>query len=341
MKLFIFGIDMMLDDECPIQECRNIFTHHVPHALEKAPPGSIVLLVWYEYAFTETTITHDTKKKCMRILQEGLAAYDNVILIPGSFSVKQSWQSKPEKLQKIKQVYESKSENLVNLSDPLFMEEFSNFRSQEKKIAQGDTNGDYLSNKAYVLSKYSKFSQPKVNPCAEYSLLIDFDERYQFHLKAKDHSRDSSDSEEIESISINKPAQNWIFHGGMEKKTQKLAMGNHVSESIDIRMLICRDHNFDNVVQPTEVLPLLEVIVSNQTELDCHNLWGAVNIHMDSRGLSVHVNELHPRRACIEEISAVIVKSDLFLMEPIEIQHIERDLSANTTFKGVSPPSSS
>lgn len=316
MKLLIAGIQMGCNNN-PEAECRFILSHYLPTILAKASIDSTVLLVWYEYALTPVAISHETKKRCIQILQEGLADYPNVVLIPGSFASIKPYASKPEKLQKIEHAYQYRLQNPEDRQDEAFMDEFRNFTVQKKRMQEENLVGHCLSNSAYAVTRYGQFKHKKVNVIQEYLKLLTPLEKDNF----KDTGSLSYAGEHL--FYRNKPTalKNWIVDPGLTKMTQKIQISDN--DFIDMRLLICRDHDKDNTFQPPE-LPLLEVIVSNSIRVNRDALWGAVTIHMDYlSGLSVYVNDLHPDRARIESITALNFK---YNFSPVPIQNVDRVL---------------
>lgn len=318
MKLFIAGIQTQFSDD-PEAECRFILHKYIPEVLKLAPKDSTVLLVSYEYALTETAISHATKKRCLQILQAGLANYSNVILVPGSFASIKPYASKPEKLEKIKNVYEYRFLDPEETHDKELIDEFRNLTVQEKRMQEEPLQGHYLSNSAYALTKYGQFKHKKVNIYEEYRSLMTRPEKAALSTPA------SFDYAGEKLCYRNSPtaSKNWIVDPGVNKLTKEIQINDN--EFIDMRLLVCRDQDKDNTIAP-EILPLLEVVVSNTIRINKDILWGAVTIHMDyASGLSVYINDLHPERSRIEAISAYNFQGNF---KPVPIQAMNREVVA-------------
>lgn len=316
MKLFVAGFQTIFSDD-PEEECRLILKKHLPEALKLAPKGSTVLLVWYEYALTEIAIPHETKKRCLQILQAGLANHSNVILVPGSFASLKPYGSKPEKLEKIKNVYQYRFMDPEETHDKEMIDEYHNLLIQEKRMQEGPLLGHYLKNKGSVLTKFGQFGQKKVNIFEEYRTLVTGPERLALSIPASL----SFAGEKLCYRNSPTALKNWIVDPGVNKLTRKIQIAD--TEFINMRLLICRDQDKDNSIPP-DILPLLEVIVSNTIRINTDTLWGAVTIHMDYvTGLSVYVNDLHPERMRVESISACNFQN---IFKPVPIKTMNREV---------------
>ena len=105
--------------------------------------------------------------------------------------------------------------------------------------------------------------------------------------------------EEEERLSNQK---NYFFYIGADNPIKKLLIEG---EEYDLDLRICRD----DVVKPTDEIknnpPHFLVIVSASVNLIQNNLFGAINIHMDSStNLHVSKNDKHPKSHAFSDIKS-------------------------------------
>lgn len=72
---------------------------------------------------------------------------------------------------------------------------------------------------------------------------------------------------------------------------------------MDIGLNICIESRYAPIKAITDNPSSIEIIISASCEIQKHNLFGALNIHMDKEyGLTVLINEQHPKRSMIEAV---------------------------------------
>ena len=269
----------------------------------------ITIIALPEYALTAHAINDSTKQTLLNCLQNAISQFKNVILIPGSLATYQPFVEAPYKIEKLKDNYESVTKQGLLENDTHFNKEYNQYRQKIKKPIFDIT---YLENCTYVLTYNAKIKHKKRYPWKERDQLIGL---------LKNES---------------------IFYIGADQSLKTITLEN---ETIDLNLLICREHHYeDEVCNKKNRQPLIEVIISDWTDINKKNLHGSLNIHMDSKsGLTVYQNKSHQRASLIDHIKAVEYTKNIMgepnqekLIHPIQLQSSNQHDIKKTSIKGVS-----
>lgn len=290
MKFYIAGITLGDDFkhlfalQSPVELCNELvktFPAIIENAKIEMGNDVITIITLHEYALTNCAIDKKTKNVFLDILQKAISQFENVILIPGSFAYYGDLNS-PEKVQAIESNYETLNKSAV-ASDMHFKSESHITYSL---LAQHNRSKIYLENSAYLLTNNTKEKHKKTFP---------FQER--------------------NKISLDK-WQNSIFYLGTNASLKSVSLGN---TTIDINILICRDHHNLALRTTQAASPHITVIVSDTlgSKIETTNrAYGALTIHMDSYAqLAVYLNQSHPYACTMTAIKArhLVIQPHLIL----------------------------
>jgi len=294
MRFFVAGIvlDPALSKTKPLNVCANFVTM-IPTVMNDAKNALgddvIVIIALEEYAFTPEAITHFEKDQILEMVKKAIEPYDNLLIIPGSFSEHQLLSEAPHKFEKIKNNYEiitqqdfmyresSDSEDNLEYLDGQIDDEYDNFL---EKANDPIYEIRYLQHKAYSLTNQTINSHSKLYPCNERDYLSGYYKNQCVFFPGKDNP--------IRTVTIN-------------------------GKKITYNTIICRDHHHYLRMIPNQY-SLLEITISaflnrkeDNTEdfFNVKQLKGAVSINMDSKhGLNVYVNRYHPLASQIKKVYA-------------------------------------
>lgn len=276
MNLYIAGIKMneelrKLPPKAACFELVKIFPKIIADAQWAFDKNVIIIITLQEYALTLRAINDSTKKTLLNCLQNAISQYPNVILIPGSLATYQPFVNAPHKIDKLKQNYKIATEQGLLEGDTHFNNEYNQYTN---KITQPIYDISYFENCTYILTHNNKIKHKKGYP---------WKERDQLFGIMKNQS---------------------IFYIGADQSIKTVALQN---ETVDINLLVCREHHYeDDAFKKRARQPLIEVIISDWTNINTNNLHGALNISMDSKfGLTVYQNKSHDRAKLIDNIKAM------------------------------------
>lgn len=259
----------------------------------------ITILVLQEYAFTSKAIANKDKKICLDKLEKAVKNYKNFLFVPGTFAAYELFSEvqNPEKRKaKIVENYNKHLNNSRRL-DAKFMRDYSD--AKNKFITDTLNQSICLQNSAYILSSDTnshRIKHKKSYPWNEERLLSPVDQnKHLFYMGA---------DSEVKNVSIN-------------------------NQQLDVGLTICREHVLVPSSEVTNNPPPIQIIVSASVDRYEDNLYGAANIHMDfSDGLSVHINDQHPKLKNISEIKAYQYELDSNSKKNIVITHFNKNIGS-------------
>lgn len=222
---------------------------------------------------TENPIHIDLKNQLLQLLQEAVKPYHNLILIPGSFLAYKKiseYKNKSDKIRKLDNNYAALFNNpKFREYDPFFSKEERQFR----QIISSPELDNFLclQNATYTLTSQMKLKHKKTATWYE-RLKLDYISPKSFF-----------------DIGVDDPKKDVIF-------------ANH---KYKIATIICSEHHDNYYTNPLLDAdhPIIQIIISNPTDINNNCLYGAINIHMDAiSGLNIYINDSDTRMREIEDV---------------------------------------
>lgn len=283
MNVYIAGVAFdRVFRELPKISCDKlikIIPEIVNEAKQELGENVITIIVLHEYAFMMKPINYALKQELLKKLYGTVRQFENLILIPGSFSVYRELVNAPYKKKRIENNYYQSQQFFRTC--PEFRHEYTNFLSKENQPLYENM---YMENCTYLLTDRNKIK----------------------------HKKSYLSAERITLSPVNQDRS--IFYMGnigVDKPLKIVDLGNQL---IDVAVLICREHFIDaEIREKVEVkLPLIEVIISDWIrpgDVEKEAMRGALNIYMDSKnGLVVYFNTSHEKAHEINEVRAIYIK---------------------------------
>lgn len=233
----------------------------------------LVVVALHEYALVEAAIAVEEKDASLATLQACMRNYPNLILIPGSYAVTQRLVDNERgrrKQYKITQTYSGLFAHSEYSTDKQFLEEKAAYQLY---LDTGRIDKKIiLQNSAYVLTANEKVKHKKSFP---------YDERDKLLGKHKG-----------------------VLAIGDVCPVKKISAGGY---ELLLGIVVCREHLSQvNIGELKKNPPFIEVVISDSVNIETENLYGALNIHMDSfSGLEIYLNSGHK---CVGFIEAVTGK---------------------------------
>jgi len=292
MKIYVAGIHLLPNGnhKSKTQVIINQLPDICNNAKKLMGKDVITIIVLQEYALTKTAIPNSEKKKCLKQLEEAAQKYNNVVLIPGSFSAYEKFSACVNTEKRKAKIVENYTKNLENpefARDPLFIQDF--LQTKHKFTTDTLDQSICLQNSAYILS--SELNSKKI----KHKKSFPFEEENKLDNK-----------------------NNYFYYLGADSEVKQVSINN---KKIDIGLVICREHCLTPSKNLKDNPPQIEVIVSASVTRKNNNLFGALNIHMDSNtGLSVLLNSKHSKINEIAEVKSFSYYPEVQHKEEISIQ---------------------
>tara|TARA_R110000868_G_scaffold350501_2_gene611717 strand:+ start:2440 stop:3462 length:1023 start_codon:yes stop_codon:yes gene_type:complete len=281
MRLYVAGVRYNLWRESnTVQNKTERLCGQIPGILSDAVQlhgkGVIVVIVMQEYGMAGTAVSMAEKNASIAMLASVMKRYPNVILIPGSIAVSEEFLEdtarRKSKVLKIHRNYLTLRHSLCMFGDSQFIKEHNQYSKAAKK---GNLAGSiFLQNCAHVITATHKIKHRKSMP---------FCERERMQQKHRG-----------------------VFYIGADSPIKSVSVLSH---QFDLALLICREHadRTSKVFNLHQAEPLMQVVISDAIGTSIANLFGALNIHMDSvNDLSIFYNMKHSKASLIEEVSGVL-----------------------------------
>ena len=317
MKVYIAGIKVNNNypDESTIDKTThviNLLNLIYKDAKISLGEDAVVIVILQEYALTPKAIPVDDKKLSIKAFREALAAYKNMILIPGSYSAYEKYAMDERGVRKLEKL-DDNFKNIVKrgiVSDTLFTRIFS--KHERAKQAEQVLNYTYIKNTAYIMTALQKYHHIKAAPIVE---------EYMYPGKVKGNVRYYIGKDDfIKHVSIN-------------------------DLSLDAGIFICYEHakmNYDALLKH-ENPPLLHVIVSASIQMNDNKLIGALTVQMDkTNGLVVVKSNKHHRASEIETVVANIYEVGMSgIAQSVCVRNIDEPVlpEKTATTTGLNPDS--
>ncbi|MGQ3888858.1 hypothetical protein ACQUW5_07475 [Legionella sp. CNM-1927-20] len=290
MKYYICGIDLLNFNKLSLVDKAYYIGKNlaqINHDAKVALGDSyVVIIVLQEYALTTSSVTKEEKNQCLKILQGYVKEYENLILVPGSFSfyTLQVLNSKKQESKKRKLLDNYQKNEDLSLID--------SHTEEQKELAQAaaqqvGVTSAVVHHAAYILSKGEMQKHHKSVPWQECGRLeLPKDKR-----RLVKHS---------------------IFKIGADSPIKYIELNS--KEKISAAVLLCREHGWDTEYTNKALIknpPDVQIIMSDSIELQLSDSYGALIIYMDSRyGLKVFKNNAREYANQIESIVAKLYSLD-------------------------------
>ncbi|WP_419421640.1 hypothetical protein ACNVED_16830 (plasmid) [Legionella sp. D16C41] len=218
MKYYICGIELENFKKLPLVDKAYHIGQHLAQINQDAKvalgESYTLIIVLQEYALTASSVTKEEKNQCLEILQNYVNKYENLILVPGSFSfyTLQVLNSKKQELKKRKLLDNYQKNDDLSLID--------NHTKEQKELAyaaaqQVGITSAVVHHTAYILSKGDMQKHHKSVPWQECDKLeLPKDKR-----KLVKHS---------------------IFKIGADSPIKYVTLSD--KEKISLAVLLCREH---------------------------------------------------------------------------------------------------
>lgn len=241
------------------------------NAVELMGNDVVIIVTLPEYELMDQDSFDSKKKKpILKLLSEKIGNYKNLILIPGSFFTYRKMVDYPN-LETIRNKIIGNYKKNGGIFNVLIANKFLD-GAKALNDPELIPNIYFLQNSTYILANNDKPIKYKKTKSNEDRLLP------------------------LEVINY------FIFDPGSNDKIKQVTINN---KPLEIGLTICYEHRFKPAESITANPPLIEIIISASVKLKEEHLFGAVNIHIDEPdGLSIHINDQHPKKEMVGEISA-------------------------------------
>lgn len=263
-------------------------------AHEACGDDCLVVVALPEYAFTKAAVTIEEKNASLYVLQNAVRQYPKLVLIPGSYAATQRLvdnQKGQAKKNKITRNYATLFVKSEYAKDKHFQDEEAAFKNYLDSGMIGSKL--LLQNAAYVLTAEDKIKHHKSFPFYERDKLLG---KHKGVLAIGD----------IEPVHLVRAA-------GME---------------FQLGLVVCREHtSFCNIESLSKNPPFIQAIISDSVDLDENNLFGALNIHMDSfLGLGLFLNTAHSAARCIDDLKAkeYVIDKSMTLKHEFDFEFVKK-----------------